>query len=111
MSSMNEIAIIASSDFNHYLDHETTVKKDFAMIEPLLTGDAKAMNEARIVNDVTACGYGPITTLMLVAKNLGYNRYRLLKHATSGEVSGDRSFCVGYASILVAKDRSLQSSE
>lgn len=103
LSSLDDVAIVASSDFNHYLDHETTVRKDFAMIDPLLTGDAKRMNEARIAHDVTACGYGPITTLMLVANKLGYRHYTLLKHATSGEVSGDKSFCVGYASILVAK--------
>ncbi len=102
-STLEDVAIIASSDFNHYLNHENTVQKDFAMIEPLLTGDAKAMNEARVTNDVTACGYGPITTLMLVAKKMGFNHYQLLKHATSGDISGDKSFCVGYASILVGK--------
>ncbi len=49
--------------------------------------------------NVTACGYGAIASLMYVARGLGYERGDLLKYATSGDVTGDKSSVVGYSSV------------
>ena len=49
---------------------------------------------------VTACGYGAIAATMIASKELGATEGKLLKYATSGDVSGDKSSVVGYASII-----------
>jgi len=49
---------------------------------------------------VTACGYGAIAATMVASKELGATEGKLLKYATSGDVSGDNSKVVGYASII-----------
>ena len=38
---------------------------------------------------------------MTAAKNLGAKRGELLKYATSGDITQDKSSVVGYASILI----------
>jgi AmmeMemoRadiSam system protein B len=47
------------------------------------------------------CGYIPTTTMLIAANALGASRAQLIKHATSGDVSGDYERVVGYASLLI----------
>jgi AmmeMemoRadiSam system protein B len=47
------------------------------------------------------CGIIPTTCMLLAALRLGATRAELVKHATSGDVTGDLSGVVGYAGILV----------
>ena len=49
---------------------------------------------------VTACGFGAIAATMIASKELGATEGKLLKYATSGDVSGDKRSVVGYASII-----------
>ena len=49
---------------------------------------------------MTACGYGAMATTMIACKELGATKGELLKYATSGDVSGDKSSVVGYGSII-----------
>ena len=49
------------------------------------------------------CGPGPIMTLMVVAKEIGVEKGVLLKYASSGDVTGDYSSVVAYASIAFYK--------
>lgn len=57
------------------------------------------------INDLNAtmCGYGPVSVVLISSKKLGANKARLLKYGTSGDVTGDRSSVVGYASITIEK--------
>jgi hypothetical protein len=49
--------------------------------------------------DATACGYGPIAAVIMASKSLGAASGKLLRYATSGEVTGDYSQVVGYGAI------------
>ena len=49
---------------------------------------------------VSACGFGAIASTIIACKELGATRGTLLKYATSGDISGDKSSVVGYASIV-----------
>ncbi|HDI74774.1 MAG TPA: AmmeMemoRadiSam system protein B, partial [Thermoprotei archaeon] len=46
------------------------------------------------------CGVGPIMALMVLASKLNKRKVTLLKYATSGDITGDKSAVVGYASII-----------
>ncbi len=103
MERGEDIIVVASSDFSHYVPHDVAVENDKRMIDEILRVDPEKMNEVRRKYNITACGYGPITTLLLLAKRFGFDSATLLGYSTSGDISGDKSAVVGYASIAIHK--------
>jgi len=97
-----EIAIIASSDFNHYESAEVAKNKDMPAIEALLKLDYLEFNKRLEQSGDTACGFGPITVAAIFAKEKGAKSGHLLKYANSGDANGDYSSVVAYASIIFA---------
>jgi hypothetical protein len=97
-------AIIASSDMTHYETQESASKKDKTAIEAITNLDEAKLNELGETNRVTMCGYGPITTLIAAAKMLGGIKAEFLTYKTSGDITGDKSAVVGYASILFTRE-------
>lgn len=94
------VAIVASSDFSHYVPHIVAKQNDLAVIDAILEmNEEKIMAEADRL-DVNACGLGPIVAVTHALKKLGVKRTELLKYSTSGEVTGDYNSVVGYASIV-----------
>ncbi len=47
------------------------------------------------------CGVIPTTITMIAAKELGATTANLVAYATSGDVSGDYSYVVGYAGFII----------
>jgi MEMO1 family protein len=92
--------IIGSSDFTHYEPNDFAYKQDKALIEPILKLDVEKFYEILNERRVSACGYGAIASTMIACKELGATQGRLLKYATSGDIAGDKSSVVGYASIV-----------
>jgi len=97
----DNVLMIASTDFNHYEPHETTVSKDRLALEKIKAFDVDGMYEAIEKYDVSMCGYGAVAALLTAAKKLNASNVRVLKHATSGDTGGDYSSVVGYASCLI----------
>ncbi len=99
--SGEEILIVASSDMNHYESQERTLAKDERAIECILDLDPQALYGRVHEEDISMCGIIPTTCMLIAAKELGAKKAELIKHATSGDVSGDYSGVVGYAGIVV----------
>jgi MEMO1 family protein len=96
----NNAMLIGSSDFTHYEENDFAHKQDMALIEPILNLDLEAFYEVLNTKKISACGYGAIATTMVACKELGATKGELLKYATSGDVTGDKSSVVGYGSII-----------
>jgi len=96
-----EVRIVASSDFSHYVAEEKARADDLYAIEALKTLDTKEFYRRIGERQVTACGYGPITAMVTACSRLGATAARLIRYATSGDVTGDYSEVVGYAGIAV----------
>ncbi|MEM0382053.1 MAG: AmmeMemoRadiSam system protein B [Nitrososphaerota archaeon] len=94
-----EYLIVASSDFTHYEPHDEAVRRDRPVIEKILELDVEGFYTEMRDRGATLCGYGAVGAIMWYARLKGYTKPRLLKYATSGDTSGDRSSVVGYASI------------
>lgn len=92
--------IIGSSDFTHYEENEFAHKQDKALIEPILKIDTDKFYRVLQENQVSACGYGAIASTMVACKELGATKGSLAKYATSGDITGEKSSVVGYASII-----------
>ena len=97
-----DVGILASSDLNHYEDQRETMRKDQLAIDPILARDPRELWRVVDEYDVSMCGFIPTTTMLLAANELGATSARLIKHATSGDVNGDYSHVVGYASLLIS---------
>lgn len=96
-----DIRIVASSDFSHYVPEKKAKEDDLWAIEPLMTLDTKEFYRRIAERRVTACGYGPITAMVVACAGLGAKAAELIRYATSGDVTGDYREVVGYASIAV----------
>jgi AmmeMemoRadiSam system protein B len=96
-----DVRIVASSDFSHYVPAQKAKSDDLWAIEPLATLDTKEFYRRIAERQVTACGYGPITAMVNACSGLGAKAARLIRYATSGDVTGDNKEVVGYASIAV----------
>ncbi len=100
-SQSDRIGILASSDLNHYEDQATTLRKDKLATDRVLALDPAGLWSTVEEADISMCGFIPTTTMLIAANLLGASGATLLQHATSGDVNGDYSHVVGYASILV----------
>jgi len=93
--------IIASSDFNHYEPAEVTERKDKKALEKILALDYKGLYDVVVETPISVCGPGPIMVLLVAARELKAKNVEILKYANSGDITGDYSAVVSYASIAV----------
>ncbi|MEM5813053.1 MAG: AmmeMemoRadiSam system protein B [Candidatus Aenigmatarchaeota archaeon] len=105
---------IASSDFTHYgpmygfdpfegsIEEklEKVKEMDMKAIDLILKIQPERFYNFVIDNDLTICGFIPITLLLFVLKGLGAKEGKLISYASSYEVSKNSSF-VTYAGILI----------
>jgi len=95
--------VIASTDMTHYEPQKTAEQKDKAAIEAVLELDEEKLYSTVEEHNISMCGYGPTIAAITAAKALNAKEARLLCYKTSGDVTGDYSSVVGYASIMFTK--------
>jgi AmmeMemoRadiSam system protein B len=95
--------IIASSDMTHYKPQERAMKNDLVALKAVEEMDEAKFYSVVETHDITACGYGPIVALIEAAKAIGAREAKLLCYKTSGDVIGDYSSVVGYATVCFTK--------
>jgi len=97
------VLIVASTDMTHYEPHEAAEKKDKKALSALEKLDEREFYSTVEGYHITACGYGPVVALVTAAKLLGAKKGQILCYKTSGDVMGDYSAVVGYASVAFTK--------
>lgn len=96
--------VIASSDMTHYEPQKIAENKDKIAIDSVLKMDEEEYYHIIESYRISSCGYGPTIALITATKDLGSQKSKLLSYKTSGDVLGDRSAVVGYASIAFSKN-------
>ncbi len=94
--------VIASSDMTHYEPAKTAASKDQAALKAITDMDAKRFYETVETQNITACGYGPITSLITYGVGVCAKAH-LLSYHNSGDITGDHSSVVGYAAVSFKK--------
>ncbi len=93
--------LVASTDLCHAYSYEQVRSSDAATLAALERGEARDFWETA-VRLHGACGYGPVTTVLLVARRWGAERVVLLYSTNSGDVTGQRAgYVVGYAAAAL----------
>jgi hypothetical protein len=84
--------IVATTDLSHYCPYSEAVDRDKSCVGSIVAGNLGGAARCEM------CGRHSVLTLMRIAQKLGW-RAQLLKYLNSGDVTGDRSAVVGFASI------------
>lgn len=96
-----DIIVVVSTDFTHYKPQDVATSTDHQVLEAIKALDEKAMMERVQELNVTMCGFGTVASSIVAAKKQGAKKAEILKYATSGDLTGDRSAVVGYAAAVI----------
>jgi len=94
------ILVIASTDLTHYESKQIAEKKDKLILDAISNMDEYSLLRTVENFGITMCGYGPTIAAIKASKSLGAKKGKILKYATSGDISGDLSSVVGYCSAI-----------
>jgi MEMO1 family protein len=103
--------VIVSSDLSHYHTNEQAKSKDHSALALLEKQDIKKLKAVLDTGACELCGSGAVLTVLELAKLKGPAKVKVLKYATSGDVTGDLDRVVGYASAVVYTDNKATKKE
>lgn len=93
--------IVASSDMNHFDSAAVGHQKDQRALARLVSMDPEGLFNTVRQERISMCGVVPATILLHAAIASGRSDPCLIKYADSGDITGDKSSVVGYASVTV----------
>jgi len=91
--------LVASSDMSHYVPDAVARKKDRMAIDRMLALDPEGLYRIVRTERISMCGVLPATVVLFAARRLGATSARLIRYATSGDVSREFDRVVGYAGL------------
>jgi MEMO1 family protein len=95
--------LVASTDLSHFYTQKEAVSFDTEMLRQIEAFSPEEVFCAEEQKRGFACGLGALTAVLWAAKALGADSVKVLRHATSGDVTGDYSSVVGYGAAVVLK--------
>jgi AmmeMemoRadiSam system protein B len=95
--------LVASTDLSHFYDQDQARILDSEMLRQVEAFDPLGVLQAEEQGKGFACGRSALAAVLWAAKGLGANTVQVLKHATSGDITGDYSEVVGYASAVITR--------
>lgn len=98
-------ALVASTDLSHFYDQQTANQLDEVMLRQFESFSPEGAYQTERSGRGFACGLGAVTAVLWAARELGADTVKILKHATSGDVTGDYSSVVGYGAAAVLKSK------
>ncbi|MEM2920790.1 MAG: AmmeMemoRadiSam system protein B [Candidatus Bathyarchaeia archaeon] len=98
----SNVLLIASTDLTHYEPQKVAEAKDSVVIDAIVHLDEAELQHVIEAKNVTMCGYGPVSVVIVAMKELGGRKSRLLSYHTSGDVTKDYAQVVGYCSIAIS---------
>lgn len=97
--------IVASSDLSHFHSQGRAEELDGELLRRLGAFDPQGILDAEAEGVGYACGRGAIAAALWAARAMGADRVTVLRHGTSGDVSGDSGSVVGYGAAVVWQAR------
>ena len=95
--------LVASTDLSHFYNQKAALTFDRAMLDAIESFDPDVAFDLERTEKGFACGLGAFTAVLWASRELGANKVQVLRHATSGDVTGDYSSVVGYGAAVVLK--------
>lgn len=101
---MPQVALVVSSDMNHYEDQHRTLQKDDMALRHALACDADGLLHVTRREGISMCGAAPLALALYALRQLTGKTTPLVEqtlHDTSGSISGDMTHVVGYAGLRI----------
>ena len=95
--------LVASTDLSHFYDQATADQLDAEMLRRFESLEPDSVFQAERTGKGYACGHAAVAAVLWAARELGATKVQTLHHATSGDVTGDRSSVVGYGAAAALK--------
>ena len=100
----DDVLILITSDMSHYYTYDVANSMDALALQAIKEIDPKKFFEGCMSRKMEMCGFVPVTTALISARLRGIKHVEVLKHANSGDTSGDKSRVVGYSSVIFYSD-------
>ena len=94
-----DVLFIASSDMSHYHEYSRANLIDEKANKIIEEFSPSKLWDNLASRDIEMCGGAPVLAVMMVAKEFGADKAKVLKYANSGDITGDKSRVVGYSAI------------
>lgn len=98
-----KVLLVASTDLSHFYDQKTAHNLDHEMLRRFESLDSDSIFESEYAGKGFACGRAAVASMLWAAKSLGADHVKILKYATSGDITGDHTSVVGYGAAVVLK--------
>ncbi len=95
--------LVASTDLSHFYDQTTANMLDAEMLKRFESFEPESIFEAEQTGKAFACGHAAVAAVLWASRELGACKVQILRHATSGDVTGDFSSVVGYGAGVVVR--------
>jgi len=95
--------LVASTDLSHFYAQKEAVSFDTEMLRRIESFSPEDVFCAEEQKKGFACGLGALTAVLWAVRELGADTVKVLRHATSGDVTGDYSSVVGYGAAAVLR--------
>jgi hypothetical protein len=96
--------LVASTDLSHFYTQKEALSFDTEMLRQIESFSPEEVFKAEQENKGYACGLGALAAVLWAARGLGADTIKVLRHATSGDVTGDYSRVVGYGAAVIMKN-------
>jgi AmmeMemoRadiSam system protein B len=96
--------LVASTDLSHFYTQKEAVSFDTEMLRRIESFSPEQVFNAEQEEKGFACGLGALAAVLWASKGLGATTVKVLRHATSGDVTGDYDRVVGYGAAVIMKN-------
>lgn len=96
---------VASTDLSHFFKQEAALTYDRAMLNEIESFNPEGAFDLDRAGKGYACGLGAFTSVLWACRKLGADKVKVLRHATSANVTGDYSSVVGYGAAAILKSK------
>jgi hypothetical protein len=97
------VVLVASTDLSHFYSQRTAQELDREMLRQVAAFDPQGVIRTEDEGKGFACGRGALAAVLWAAQELGANQAHVLRHATSGDVTGDYDRVVGYGAAAFTR--------
>jgi AmmeMemoRadiSam system protein B len=104
--SGKETVLVASTDLSHFYTQTVADELDENMLLQVREFNPEGVVEVEEQEKGFACGRGALAAVLFAARELGADQVKVLKHATSGDVTGDYDRVVGYGAAVITRSKS-----
>lgn len=102
---LRDALMVASTDLSHYHEQQAALALDRTLLAQVEAFDPEPLFDLERSGRGSACGLGALAAVMWAARDLGADKVEILRHATSGDTTGDYSAVVGYGAAAILKSK------